>query len=360
MTEPKEELRINLINMFCSELSPDKREEIGMRLAIILSKYNVTEATTEIIPYEGDVNEIMVKRFLAAKLAKGCSLRTIEYYKDTVTRNLAEIGKVYDQVTPDDVRLLIARRISIDKISPVTANNERRNLSSFYTWLQKEEILLKNPMAKVDTIKEKKVKKKAYSLLDIEKIRLACKTNRERAIVEFLSSTWCRVTEAAKVMISELNNDCVIVHGKGNKDRECYLNARAQLALQVYLSERKDNNPYLFPRAKEAGSLAAFTKTRKQKDACLWYMYPDAVDDQGRHMDASSLEGIVRNIGLRAGVEKCHPHRFRRTGATMALRAGMPLTEVSKLLGHENIETTQIYLDISDDELKQAHQKYVT
>ena len=130
------------------------------------------------------------------------------------------------------------------------------------------------------------------------------------------------------------------------------------MAVELYLQERSDTNPYLFPRAKYTVTDAQYKKAVNLKDQKEWYKDPDMVDN-AEPMDKSSIESIVRKIGKRAGVDKVHPHRFRRTGATMALRQGMPLTTVSKLLGHENIQTTQIYLDISDDELEQAHRKFV-
>ena len=151
----------------------------------------------------------------------------------------------------------------------------------------------------------------------------------------------------------------VIVHGKGSKDRETYINARAQMALDQYLAERSDQNPYLFASAKYSGvMLGKITKGRTRARQPEWYCDPDLVSPD-KHFSFETLEEKIRKIGKRAGVTNTHPHRFRRTGATMALRQGMPLTTVSKLLGHESIETTQIYLDISDEELEQAHRKYV-
>ena len=355
MKDMREECRVSLINAMCAALPGENRSDISMKIDMILSRYEVTERTTEIIPYSEDDNTKLIKRFLAAKIAKGCTSRTIGYYGETIPRSLEMIGKPYDKVTADDVRLYIAKRIHADKVSKTTVNNERRNLSSFYTWLQKEEILLKNPMSKVDTIKEQKKKKTAYSLIDAERIRNASQTNREKAIIEILSSTWCRASEAVMIRWDEINGNAVTIHGKGEKDRICYLNARALLAIENYRSERNDSNPYIFPRAAEAGNIKAFGRGKLAKE---WYKDSSRVDPD-KHMDCSSLEGIVRTIGKRAGVEKCHPHRFRRTGATLALRSGMPLTTVSKLLGHASIETTQIYLDISDEDLKQAHEKFV-
>lgn len=354
-------MKDELINDLTIALMPyvQDTQELRMAITIVLGKYEVQKAETALTVYEGDINEQIMKRFIAAKIAQGCSMRTIKYYQTDISKSLMEIGKPYMDVTTDDIRYLLAVRIRRDGISKTTANNNRRNLSAFYGWLQKEEILLKNPMAKIDSIKETKKKKKAYSLLDLEKVRMGCRTSREKAMVEFLASTWCRVTEMCEVKISDINNGKVTVHGKGDKYRECFINARAQLALDVYLAERTDSNPYLFPRAKYAGDVKRMTKGKmRNAEKAQWYKDPSQVDENSR-MDISSVEGIIRNIGKRVGVEKVHPHRFRRTGATMALRAGMPLTTVSKLLGHESIETTQIYLDISDEELEAAHKKFV-
>ncbi len=176
-------------------------------------------------------------------------------------------------------------------------------------------------------------------------------------MIEVLCSTWCRVTELSLMQIAEMDGNEILVHGKGEKDRIVYLNAKAQMAVQNYLAERKDTNPYLFPRAKYAGH-ALMQKGSAKSNAKSWYKNPALVDET-RPMDKGTAEVIVRTLGKKAGVENAHPHRFRRTGATNALKSGMPLITVSKLLGHANINTTQIYLDISDDELEQAHIKYV-
>lgn len=355
-------MRGELINDLVIALQPflgqSSPQDVKMALTIVLSKYDVQLSETHLTVWEGDKNEIILKKFIAAKVAQGCSKRTLQFYRVDIAKALNAIGKPYDEITADDVRLHLAIRIRRDGVTKTTANNERRNLSAFYGWLQKEEILLKNPMNKVESIKQTKTKKKAYSLLDLEKIRIGCTTAREKAIVEFLASTWCRVSELTEVKISDIGGGKVLVHGKGDKYRECFLNARALMAVELYLQERSDTNPYLFPRAKYTVTDAQYKKAVNLKDQKEWYKDPDMVDN-AEPMDKSSIESIVRKIGKRAGVDKVHPHRFRRTGATMALRQGMPLTTVSKLLGHENIQTTQIYLDISDDELEQAHRKFV-
>ena len=354
-------MKDELINDLTVALMPyvENTQDLKLLITMVLGKYEVQKAETSLIVYEGDINEQMLKRFIAAKMAKGCSMRTIELYRQSITFALQGIGKPYMDITPDDIRYWLALRIRRDGITKTTANNYRRNLSAFYSWLKNEDIIAKNPLIKVDSIKETKKKPKAYTLLDLEKIRMGCRTNRERAMVEFLASTWCRITETVNVKLYDIDNGRVTVHGKGDKYRDVFLNARAQLAIDAYLAERKDNNPYLFPRAKHAGDPAHMMKGKKSgAEQAQWYKDPSQVD-KDRPMDQSSAGAIVKKIGERVRVDHVHPHRFRRTGATLALRAGMPLTTVSKLLGHESIETTQIYLDISDEELEAAHKKFV-
>ena len=353
------ELERKLANLLYPYIKDGMLDDAKLQITIALSKYEITEKETSVIVYEGDRNELIVQKFLAAKMAAGCSPKTIDYYKKEVCHVLRVIGKPYDEVTTDDLRLYIAIRIGKDKVTKVTVDNERRAVSSFYTWLQKEEILLKNPMAKLEPIRLTKQKKKAFTMIDIEKVRAGCRTNRERALIEVLASTWCRISECVSIKIADIDNGRIEVCGKGDKYRDVYLNARAQVAVSAYLAERSDKNPYLFPRAKCAGDIVSFTRGTARKRQPDWYQDPKLVSEK-EPMDKGSAESIVREIGHRVGVEKVHPHRFRRTGATLALRQGMPLLTVSKLLGHESVETTQIYLDISDKELQQAHERWVT
>lgn len=334
--------------------------DVKMKISMILSPYEVSQSNTQLVVYEGDVNEKILKRFLISKAASGRTERTVYYYRNTLVLVLGKIGKPYNEITPDDVRLYLATRTQRDGVSKTTANNERRALSAFYGWLQKEEILLKNPMLKVEAIKEQKKKKIAFTQMDIEKIRYACKNRMQSALIEIFLSTWGRVSEVAQLKLCEidLSKGTVLLHGKGDKDRIAYLNPKAMLAIENYLKDRKDNNPYLFPRAEYAGDVVKMCKGKARRLQDRWYEDPKLVT-KNQHRDKNTIESDIRSIGKRAGVENAHPHRFRRTGATMALRAGMPLINVSKLLGHENIGTTQIYLDISDKELEQAHEKWV-
>lgn len=356
----KKQLTDEILMALRSYIPDPHLEDAEMVITMILNDYQITQEERSLIVYEQDETQLMIKKFLAAKIAKGCSARTVSFYSTEVTKALMKIGKPFNEVTADDVRYLLAMRVQNDGVSKTTANNERRALSSFYQWLQKEEILLKNPMNKVDNIKVTKKKPKAFSKMEVELIRDACRTARETAVIEILLSTWARVTELVEIRIEDIQENHITVHGKGDKLRDVYLTPKAQLAIRNYLSERSDSNPYLFPKAKYAGNWQEMQRSQKgiqKRTLPEWYKDPSQVDEE-RHTDASSMESIVRNIGKRAGVNKVHPHRFRRTGATFALRSGMPILQVSKLLGHEQISTTQIYLDISDEELMQAHERF--
>lgn len=354
----RKELSDKIIVTLSPYLNQEELQEVRFKLDMILEEFDVEKRKTELIVYEGDKNKIIVDRFIAAKIAAGRTRRTVMFYRNSIPKSLSEIGKNYDEITPDDIRAWIAKRIYRDGVSKCTVDNEKRNLSSFYTWLQREEILLTNPMNKIDAIKFTKTKKTAFSPLEIETMRTKLRSSRETALFEILLSTWARVSEVVGIKLSDIDGDRILVHGKGEKDRYVYMNARARVALDLYLKDRNDSNPYLFPRCKQAGNLKAFAKKGRGKMR-EWYKDSKMVSET-EHMDAGTAENIIRNIGKRSEVQNAHPHRFRRTGATMALRAGMPLMQVSKTLGHNNIATTQIYLDISDEELMDAHKRYVS
>ncbi len=343
--------------MIESGIEPKSLEIARNSLILELENWKIEKAETALAIYEGDQNEYMIKKFLISKKVAGCSDRTIEYYSAELCKFFDRVGKHYQDVTSDDIILIFARREMADKASRVTINNERRVISSFYTWLVREEAVIHNPILKIDKLKTKKTKKEAFTELEIEKIRDACRSERETAMIEILLSTGCRISELVQMKISELEDDKIIVHGKGGKDRIVYLNAKAQNVLTKYLACRKDENPYIFTLAKFKVCEGKLCKLSKA-DQTRWYKFPEFVREDG-HMDASAAEGIIRKIGKRAGVEKTHPHRFRRTCATFALRRGMPIEQVSIMLGHEQISTTQVYLDLTESELEQAHRKYV-
>lgn len=332
-------------------------QEARAELYLLMHGYDITERTNELVPYNGNRNEDWLRRFIVAKTTAGCSPRTLRLYYASLRKILPEIGKQADQITADDIRFYIARRMK-KGVARTTINNERHHLSSFFAWLTAEEVIAKNPMLRVEAVKQQKKRESAFSDDEIELMRSLLRDWREKAIFETLLSTGCRVTELTSIRINDIQEDgSIYILGKGNKFRFVYLNARARLTIQKYLEERRDVNPYLFPRA-EANFVAGACRYGQAKTHG-WYLHPEFVS-LDLPADIGTIQSIVRHLGAKAGVDNVHPHRFRRTCATQALRKGMPLELVSKMLGHENVGTTQIYLDIGEDDLKAAHKKYVT
>lgn len=336
---------------------------VKAKLVIVLSDYEIQQRSTEVAIVAADDIGRYIRLFLISKRVSGRTERTIKHYKQDLDRFFREVQKSPLEISSDDIKLYLATKEVRDGSSKVYLKDIYRTLSSFYQWMIKEEYILRNPMNKVDEIKTPKVKKEAFTESQIEQMRICTDGDlRLVCIFELLLSTWCRVSEIAQIKISEIseNRETVMVHGKGNKDRICYINARAKIYLERYLAERHDDNIYLFPDCKiKVAAGECFAKQCKdakcsQRD---WWTKKELVGSG--HIDKSAIETRLRKLGRKAQVEKVHPHRFRRTGATFALRKGMPIEQVSKLLGHESIETTQIYLDISEAELEQAHKKYV-
>lgn len=329
-------------------------QDMQANLRIILNDYEITARETALAVRNEDKNRWYLQKFIIAKTVTGRTERTIELYRKEVGKILQKMDKTADELTTDDIRYYLAVRQKRDGVTKTTVNNELRYLRTFYSFLTAEELVARNPCLKIEQIKCKKVQRKAFSEMDIEKIRNSCITSRESAIVEIFLSTGCRVTELVLMKRADLDGEKIVVHGKGDKDRTVYLNAKAIMALQKYLSERKDENPYIFCK----GIFALPERGIGLQAMREWYKDPKKVDPEG-YLDKSSVRCTVHKIGNRAGVEDVHPHRFRRTCATFALRRGMPIEQVSKMLGHEQISTTQIYLDLSEEELQQAHKKYV-
>ena len=348
--------RQNLINRICMHFSErvDDLEMLRRELYITLNDYEITNRCTELAETDQECLENVLKRFLVAKAVKGCSERTIQLYSMSVRKVFTEINKRVEDVTPDDIRLYMGLRLRRDGVSKVTVGNEIRSLSSFYAWATAEEIIQKNPMLRVHKIKKQKVRKEALTEMEIERLRMAADGEMQKMMIEVLLSTGCRVTELVNIRIDEIQKDEITVHGKGEKDRKVYLNAKAELAVQVYLAKRRDENPYLLPGAKNMRERKGMDRKESRKN---WWMDRNNLTEG--HITTSTVESTMRTIADRAEVEQANPHKFRRTCATFALRRGMPIEQVSRMLGHEEVGTTQIYLDLKEEDLKRSHEKYV-
>lgn len=331
--------------------------EVKEQYIMILNDYEIRPKENAIAIITEGRNEMLLRRFLVAKGVAGCTKRTLQMYKQALEFFFRNIGKDADVITHEDIQVYIAKKL-MQGWSKCSANNTRRVLSSFYNYLQREEVILKNPMNKVEAIKYRKQKEAAFTDMEVEMLRENCKTTHEKAVVELLLSTGCRAAEACSIKIDDIQNDKIYILGKGEKYRNVFLNAKAIVAINAYLKERKDINPFLFPGCVSITNNSVGANTVK-KYREKWFQHPEAVDPVKAY-EKESINALVRRIGKRAGVEKTHAHRFRRTCATNALRHGMPIEIVSMMLGHADLSTTQIYLDIKEDDLQMAHKKYVT
>ena len=335
----KQQLINNACMMFASAFKDINLETVRNILTVALEDYEVVKYTKAVTVYEGEPNEKVLKAFIVAKKVNGASDKTLKYYGYILNQFFGKVSMPYDKCTANDIRIYFARRELEDNASAVTRNNERSVLNSFFQWLMDEEQIQKNPMRKVPKIKERKMQKKAFTHMELELIRANCRNDTETAVIEVLISTGCRVSELCGIKISDIDGDRVTVHGKGNKDRTCYLTAKAQLAIKEYMKTEY------------------FQK--RQALGCEYLFMRKKGEDATKPVCNSTIENMTRRIGMDAGVKDCHPHRFRRTCATMALERGMPIERVSHMLGHESIETTQIYLDLNETAMHEAHRKYV-
>lgn len=328
---------------------------VSNSLYITLQHYDIQKKSTELVEYIPEDNEYYIKKFLIAKKTKGCTDRTLKFYNESARKTLERIGKPIVDITSDDIRLYIALRIR-DGVTNTTIGNEKRVLSSLFAYLHGEDVIHKNPMLSIDTMKQKKTQKEAFKDDEVVAMRDQLRTNREKAIFELLLSTGCRVSELVNIKIDEIQDDySILVHGKGQKDRFVYMNAQAKYAYEKYMAERTDNSIYLFPKMI---SVEDITKKKAPKSTMReWYKDPKNVDEK-EHCGAGTVEFIIRKLGRKVNV-KAYPHKFRRTCATNALKNGMPIEMVSRMLGHANLSTTQIYLDLNDEQMKMMHQRYV-
>lgn len=303
-------------------------DEVKQRIVIALDRYEIQKRVTDVVVADPNDNENVIKRFMVAKAVAGRSQKTIEQYARAVRKFIGFVNKQLLDVVPDDFRAYLAHRMIDDGIRGITLVNERSFISTFYDWAVSAELVMRNPVKMTDPIKVPREPKKSFTEIEVEKIRSACKTLKEKAIVETLFSTACRVSELTSIKTADIDENRVMICGKGHKYGQVYLSSKAVFAIEQYVGSRSDSNPYLIPGTKNRG------------------------------MSNMGVEKVLKQIGERAGVDDVHPHRFRRTAATMAFRRGMSIEMVSKMLRHNRLQTTMIYLDISDEELMYQHKKY--
>lgn len=280
-----------------------------------------------------DAEADLLTLFLTAKEVEGCSPKTIAYYKSTLEHMTTALAKPYTQVTSDDLRAYLSGHEARRHAGKVTIDNIRRIMSSFFSWLEDEDYVVKSPVRRIHRVKCAQVAKAVLTDEELESIRSSCTCARDLAIVDVLASTGMRVGELVGLDIADVDLDgreCVVT-GKGNKQRPAYFDARAKLHLSEYLEARTDDCPALFVSLK----------------------------GEPRRVSIGNVEARVRELGRAASVERVHPHKFRRTLATHAIDKGMPIEQVQKLLGHAKIDTTMRYAMVDQNNVKASHRKYL-
>ena len=289
------------------------------------------EISTSELENEEKVN--YVEMFLAAKKIEGRSEKYLKYYRSTINKMFEKIGKTTKHITTEDLRCYLSEYQQENHSSKVTIDNVRRILSSFFGWLEDEDYILKSPVRRIHKVKSGKIIKEIYTDEQLELMRDSCKEQRDLAMIDLLASTGMRVGEMVllnKEDINFIDRECV-VFGKGDKERVVYFDARTKMHLQNYLRARTDTNNALFV------SLSA----------------------PYNRLQIGGVEVRLRKIGKALGIEKVHPHKFRRTLATMAIDKGMPIEQLQQLLGHQRIDTTLQYAMVKQSNVKLAHRKYI-
>lgn len=311
---------------FLDNVGVKKLQEV---LEHTLFYYEVTASTAE---REDDSDEL-VSAFLSAKRIEGCSEKTLKYYQTTIEAMCSTVGKSLRRITTEDLRSYLTEYQKRKNLSRVTVDNVRRILSSLFSWLEDEDYILKSPVRRIHKVKTASNIKETYTDESLELMRDGCTELRDLAMIDMLASTGMRVGEMILLNRDDINfadRECV-VFGKGDKERVVYFDARTKIHLQNYLESRIDNSPALFV------SLRAPHKRLK----------------------IGGVEVRLRELGQKLGIQKVHPHKFRRTLATMAIDKGMPIEQLQRLLGHSKIDTTLQYAMVKQSNVKLAHKKYI-
>ena len=283
---------------------------------------------------DGADNEGLLHRFINAKRVEGCSEKTIRYYETTVKKMMTVMNKSVVQVTTEDIRNYLSGYRQSSECSKANIDNLRRIFSSFFAWLENEDIIMKSPVRRIRKVKTEKQVKETYSDETLESLRDGCTNLRDLAMIDLLASTGIRVSELVRLNRSDIDfegREC-IVFGKGSKERPVYFDARTKVHLKNYLDSRTDQNPALFV----------------------------TLQNPHERLKISGVEIRVRQLGRKLGVGRVHPHKFRRTLATKAIDKGMPVEQVQRLLGHSKIETTMEYAMVDQSNVKISHQKYLS
>ena len=319
-----------LINDILHDMSEVLSAKELYALQIVLQK-NLNTQNNQTYPY---TNIEYMDMFISAKRIEGCSERTLAYYKATIEHMLSIIVTPLRQVNTDDLRAYLTEYQLRNNCSKTTVDNIRRNLSSFFSWLEAEDYIIKSPIRRIHKIRTGSKVKETLSEECIEKLRDSCLQIRDLAMIDLLYSTGIRVGELVNLNINDINfeeREC-IVYGKGNKQRKVYFDAKTKVHLKRYLEQRKDYSEALFV----------------------------TLDSPFERLKISGVEIRLRKLGRLASLDqRVHPHKFRRSMATRAIDKGMPIEQVQKLLGHQQIDTTMHYAMVNQSNVKISHRKFI-
>lgn len=325
----KQDLIKDIIQGMLPYLNNAQNEKMQEVLQYTLAKYEVIEKQNQ----ESNSEQNYVELFLSAKRIEGCSEKSLNYYKATIQAMLDALNKDVKHIVTDDIRGYLTEYQEKKKSSKVTIDNIRRILSSFFSWLEDEDYILKSPVRRIHRVKTGTNIKETYSDEALELMRDNCTELRDLAIIDMLASTGMRVGEMVLLNRNDIDfneRECV-VFGKGSKERIVYFDARTKIHLQNYLKSRADDNSALFVSLKSPHE----------------------------RLKIGGVEVRLREYGQKLGLQKMHPHKFRRTLATMAIDKGMPIEQLQQLLGHKKIDTTLQYAMVKQSNVKIAHRKYI-
>ncbi len=307
-------------------------EKLQTALNLCLENYEIAEIKSDNVSNYN--NQYFIELFLGAKKIEGCSYKTLKYYRATINNTLNSINKEVKNIVTDDLRKYLTKHQEEHSSSRVTIDNIRRILSSFFAWLEDEDYIVKSPVRRIHKIKTGTNIKETYSDEALELMRDKCTELRDLAMIDILASTGMRVGELVLLNREDINfneRECV-VFGKGDKERIVYFDARTKIHLKNYLESRNDTNPALF--------------------VSLYSPF--------ERLQISGVEVRLREFGKKLNINKVHPHKFRRTLATMAIDKGMPIEQLQKLLGHSRIDTTLQYAMVKQSNVKLAHRKFIS